>query len=369
MRTWHRRPSCALKTTLTSSLVFTAGFDRRSSDFQTRVSRRKAMATSPKASCRPVSDPTSHIEGRTEFSNNFLGPLLLAEGARILLECQLELFRSEAASLMCSRLHFDTWRLQERKEEYHQKKMKDDSNNLIFGSWGRGIEAIFGIFLSCLVSLISLSDELFPVLESYRRAALAFPIVTKSITTGILAGFGDLLAQTVENCFSLCADGEVGVSMVPSSAKYGERRWQCDKLRVASVFLEGVFISGPLMHYSYDFMESVIPIDDMTDSAHRKWFAAAAHVTVDGVFMDPVFIFTLMVITALIQGRASMLLKELKTDYFPAVQVSWLSSTLLTPMQFIAFRYLPLELRVLFMNIQDVLWIAIVSYMAHRLRK
>ena len=365
----HLRWSGALATTLISSLALPTGGGGPAVEYQSHAARRKVVAACPASSCQLAANAMSHIEGVPEFSTNISGPLLLAGDGRVQSDCPIELSAElfEGAPLGCFYVNVDKSPIQEKKEKCHHKFDKNESNNWFFWSWAFIIETIFGGLFSRLLSPTSLTGTVLSLIELYRRAVLAFPILTKSIFTGILGGCGDLLAQTVTKCFSLQTAEEEDVS-TDSSTKAGVRKFQFDRLRVASVTLEGFFISGPLMHYSYNFIELVIPIDDITGSPYKKSLAAALHVIIDAVFMDCVFIFTLMVCTSLIQGRASKIRRELQTEFFPAVQASWISSTVFSPMQFVAFRYSPLELRVLFMNIQDVLWNAIMSYMTHRSR-
>jgi hypothetical protein len=187
----------------------------------------------------------------------------------------------------------------------------------------------------------------------------SFPLVTKSITAAFIGGFGDLLAQIVES-YSL-----------ERKTKYtGKASSAFDGRRTFAIVVEGLCISGPMMHYAYDWLESVLPVHtpDPNDDLY-EWLAAMSHVLVDAILMDSFSVGTILVCTCILEGRGTELLSELKQDYIPTVKVSWASSLVFAPLQCTLFRFLHVNYRVLAMNIQDVVWNGMISYMAHRSRQ
>jgi hypothetical protein len=188
------------------------------------------------------------------------------------------------------------------------------------------------------------------VIPRYYENLQEWPVITKSSTASVIGGLGDLLAQ----CFE--------ISVLASSDHY-------DMYRALSVSLEGLFISGPLMHYSYEFLDSVLPIESEDGSNLEKWLIAIFQVALDCLVMDCVFVATLMITTAILEGRIRHVLSELKLEYWNGVKVSWASSAVFAPVQCCLFRYVPIMYRVLAMNVQDTVWNASISYVAHRSRK
>ena len=67
--------------------------------------------------------------------------------------------------------------------------------------------------------------------------------------------------------------------------------------------------------------------------------------------------------------KPKQILSQLRKDYTGAVKTSWATSILVLPFEFILFRWLPLSLRVLGMNLIDIVWEGMVSFMLHRRRR
>lgn len=53
-------------------------------------------------------------------------------------------------------------------------------------------------------------------------------------------------------------------------------------------------------------------------------------------------------------------------EFWPAVRGSWVVSFFFCPLQFVTFRYLPLEFRVLSVNVCDIAWTSVLSYFSHK---
>jgi hypothetical protein len=196
------------------------------------------------------------------------------------------------------------------------------------------------------------------------------PLLTKCLTAAIIGGLGDLSAQYTEHRMSVMSES------VYSSFKL-------DFMRQFGILVEAGFVSGPIMHYAFDLMEIWFPVHGDSDSNHReiekseklpmtfkaqKWCAALIHLLLDTVFLCPIFVLSMMVITSLVEGRIYSLPYELRYEFMGTFYTSTLASIVFMPMQLLAFRLLPINLRLLYMNAQDIFWNAIVSFMAHRSR-
>jgi hypothetical protein len=72
-----------------------------------------------------------------------------------------------------------------------------------------------------------------------------------------------------------------------------------------------------------------------------------------------------MCTTAVLEGHYETIPDELRNDFVSAVRASWKSSFLLAPAQLFSFVVLPKEFRVLAVNVQDIVWVAVVSYATH----
>jgi len=187
---------------------------------------------------------------------------------------------------------------------------------------------------------------------------------TKFLSAAILALVGDLCAQ------------KIGHYMNPMIST------KLDKRRMMAMFLDGLMFTGPLLHYVYELYEWILPTHDkviedgiaQTDkekssSARKRLLAVTAHVLFDNFVMIFAYISLLMITTGVMEGRASGIPNELKYDFIPAVKVSMRTSVMgLAPIQLLSFHFLPMKLRVLSVNILDVIWVTVMSYVTHRNR-
>jgi hypothetical protein len=184
----------------------------------------------------------------------------------------------------------------------------------------------------------------------------AHPVITKSVTAGVIGIFGDFMAQNLEAALHRRKRTMKQVYEPASAKTYDPRRG-------LSIALDGLLISGPLMHYGYQLFDRIIPI------AGGGSTAALLHVLLDSVFLDAFFVASTFVVTGCMEGYSfRQLLPQLRKDYLPALQASWATSLLVAPIEFACFRFLPLSLRVLAVNFIDVIWDAVISFMAHRSR-
>jgi hypothetical protein len=193
-------------------------------------------------------------------------------------------------------------------------------------------------------------------------------LLTKCLTAGFIGGIGDVCAQMFEHKMS------------------SNTRFALDCRRVFGIAFECTAISGPLMHHAYDFLERIVPIHDSeSDERHQldnasddhmdntispvhRWAAAIFHVLTDTFLLGPIYVLSIMATSSLFEGRMSTLKKQLAMDFLPTLKASIYSSLGFMPMQVLAFRMLPSHFRLLYMNIQDIFWNAVVSFMAHKSR-
>jgi hypothetical protein len=160
----------------------------------------------------------------------------------------------------------------------------------------------------------------------------------------------------------------------------------------------GSCVSGPMLHFVFEFYEYLMPIhcveecihknqeslmdndlsangDPETDADYeyqvskRQYVAALLHVAFDQIVMAFPYVAGMMIVTALVEGHGSKLADELEEEYMNNVKASWMAALGLAPFQFCAFRYLPSTWRVLAVNLQDIIWVMAMSYVTHRTRE
>lgn len=204
---------------------------------------------------------------------------------------------------------------------------------------------------------ISLKERL---VTRYLKLLETDALATKCVTAGLLSLVGDFFAQTYQS---------------------RSKKLHLNKLRAFALVFESTFLSGPLMHYAYDYMEQMLPISKSVLSfdeidvlaplqvfLRNQWTASFLHVAVDIMILGPLYVLSIMITSGLIEGNRSTIWPEFKLDFLPTVRASTITSILFSPIQMLAFKVLPVHLRLLYMNIQDIVWNSVVSFYAHRSR-
>uniref|UniRef100_A0A6V2E3J1 Uncharacterized protein n=1 Tax=Ditylum brightwellii TaxID=49249 RepID=A0A6V2E3J1_9STRA len=157
------------------------------------------------------------------------------------------------------------------------------------------------------------------------------------------------------------------------SCHSSKQKCMLDIRRTFSSIAEKIFISAPLTNCMYHILDKITPIHE-TSSGMYAWIAALGHLLVDILIMDSILVFTMMVVTSMLEGRrrkglsatTTTLWNDIQSNYRATVKASWISSTLMSPVQFLSFRYLPVQMRMLVVNVEDVVWDGVVSYQAHK---
>jgi hypothetical protein len=213
------------------------------------------------------------------------------------------------------------------------------------------------------------------------------PLLTKSVTSAVIGIMGDYMAQWIEYKFedkqvknissSTTTDFTTdvlhrgGSTSIASYRPFSKNNFlqsilsihgNYDLRRGIAIMGDGLFISGPLMHWGYGLFEKILPV-------HSN-LAAITHVIADSLILDTVFVATTLVGTGLMEGLNfhQEIVPQLKNDYIPSMKASCATSVGLAPLEFVCFRYLPVSLRTLAINGVDVVWSGVISFMTHRSR-
>lgn len=202
------------------------------------------------------------------------------------------------------------------------------------------------------------------LINIYNRLLDEHEIPTKSVTSGMIGIVGDFLAQYFEYWYG--------------SDNKTNKPFQVDQIRLLGLFIESAFIACPLLHYAYKCMEHLVPIHDEgkekngaeeTSNPWKEWIATFFHVFASICIVNPLSVLSMMVFTSIIEGRTATLTTELGSDFGPSLWVSVLASLLFVPFDLVAYKYLPLKFRCLYVDLEDIIWSCIVSVMIHRSRK
>ncbi|XP_021018986.1 peroxisomal membrane protein 2 [Mus caroli] len=168
-------------------------------------------------------------------------------------------------------------------------------------------------------------------LAQYLLLLKLYPVLTKAVSSGILSALGNLLAQTIE-----------------------KRKKDSQNLEVSGLLrylVYGLFVTGPLSHYLYLFMEYLVPPE-------VPW-ASVKRLLLDRLFFAPTFLLLFFFVMNLLEGKnVSVFVAKMRSGFWPALQMNW---RMWTPLQFININYVPLQFRVLFANMAALFWYAYLA--------
>lgn len=213
-------------------------------------------------------------------------------------------------------------------------------------------------------------------ISSWYMGLLAWsPLFTKAVTTATIGFLGDGTAQYLETRFLESPQESHNADNDPKRSRKGADGCSSDshswlknynRRRGLSVFGENIFVSGPLLHFAYNAMEDLLPT---TFGGRSAILAALGHALIDNFVLDTIFLSLTLVTTGIAEGYIREIIPQFRKDFLPTLKVGWVTGMCLIPVQFVLFRFFPLSLRVLGVNIIDVFWEAYISFMVHRRRR
>jgi peroxisomal membrane protein 2 len=166
--------------------------------------------------------------------------------------------------------------------------------------------------------------------EKYNYHLVENPVITKSITGGVIAFTADVLCQTY---FPL-----------PKDAKkpWKERmNWK----RALNFTIINTFIVPGLSHYWYGFLSTKIVGNTM--------FAAVKRVAIDQSIFAPCIIPVFLGGMLILDGKPEQVVPKLKADWWDTMLANY---SLWIPAQLINFRFVPPHYRVLWANMVGFFW-------------
>jgi len=206
---------------------------------------------------------------------------------------------------------------------------------------------------------------------------------TKCISAGVLGLVADIFAQEIGHYLTTRENGDKNSSqsMLAACTEFLAVLTRLDKRRMLAMFFDGALTTGPLLHYVYAWYERILPIpevdalsftsvEEKRKAIRQRFGIASIHVLFDNFVMAILYVFLMMITTATLEGKYATIPHEIRHDFYPAICASWKASCMgLAPMQLLSFHFLPMELRVLAVNVQDVIWVTVMSFVTHRNRQ
>jgi len=171
----------------------------------------------------------------------------------------------------------------------------------------------------------------------YSRKLDTHPLLTKAVTSCLIAQSGDLFSQYVEQ------------------RRSNTITFKWDMVRTARIGLLGFALVAPVVHYWYGSLARFFPGSTASVVAKRVFW--------DQAFFSPLFLPTWLTSLWMLEGQSvsdisDMLCAEVPTALI-ANWVVWI------PAQIVNFRYAPVKFQVLFSNVVALGWNAYLSFTAH----
>jgi hypothetical protein len=128
-----------------------------------------------------------------------------------------------------------------------------------------------------------------------------------------------------------------------------------DWARTGRMWLIGIAIVAPILHYWYNFLNKMVP-DPSTKGALIRVFIDQVVFAPAGICIFFTSIFTL-------EGRLNELKEHLSNVLWPTLQNNW---KLWIPAMFITFRVIPHHYQVLWVNCVSLIWNTYMSWVGHQ---
>ncbi|XP_054630819.1 peroxisomal membrane protein 2 [Dunckerocampus dactyliophorus] len=172
-------------------------------------------------------------------------------------------------------------------------------------------------------------------LQQYLFLLKKYPILTKSVTSGILSALGNLLSQILEARKKSKNDAVKEIDLA-GAARYA---------------IYGLLITGPVSHYFYQLMEVWMP--------GTEPYCALKRLLLDRLVFAPGFLLLFYFVMTILEAKGlDDFMKKIQRSYWTALKMNW---KVWTPFQFINVNFVPVQFRVLFANMIALFWYAYLA--------
>jgi protein Mpv17 len=200
------------------------------------------------------------------------------------------------------------------------------------------------IFITKLVGVLSMIGK------SYSYHLESRPILTKSITAGIIFGLSDYLAQCIEGKSDGTSSdaGNVNGSMVAS---------RFDWTRLLATTLVGLLYFGPAAHYWYEWIFRLFPSTSLLSTMYKAFWGQ--------VLFGPSFTCIFFATSLLQAGDFSLQAwwRKIRTD----LPGAWVAGVGYWPIiDLFSYSIVPVKLIPLFINMASLVWTIYLSLVANK---
>ena len=214
-----------------------------------------------------------------------------------------------------------------------------------------------------------------------------YPLITKAITTAFIGMVGDSLAQleqhrryrekkrriTTTDISNKNNDNGTDNNTKTTKMNNYFNDFHYNKRRCLVNIITNLFITTSIYHYGYDMLEYYLPSSKLLQ------------VGIDCIIFDALFVLLFYISANTIEKngeeeREKIQRKQQQSNnrnnnykenlshtsmILAAILATWKVDLYLVPIEYILFGYFPLKVRVLGMNVIDLVWDGIVSFVIH----
>jgi peroxisomal membrane protein 2 len=179
----------------------------------------------------------------------------------------------------------------------------------------------------------------------YNQCLNRRPVVTKSLTAGVIVSLGDIVGQ----CMELAA------SSPSSSESTSNFPLAFDVVRLARFCSMGMFLQAPVTHYYYLALDRHLP-----PTPNSPWtLTTFVKLFIDQTTYAPAFLFAVFLYLGILEGDPwNVIWTKLQSEYFSTMVANW---KLWIPATLLNMAYVPPQFRVLYCNVIFFGWSIFLS--------
>lgn len=184
-------------------------------------------------------------------------------------------------------------------------------------------------------------------LRRYDRAAQNHPLATKCATCLVGFAIGDVVAQSISR------PPRVPITTDGMTIQHPSMFDGIDPMRTVRMALFGALVAAPQMHVFFHWLEKIVMPKNPTHP-----LAVASKVAADQLINSPIGTMTFFAWTQSLRGTPDRIASEVSEKLVPTTLAGW---RLWPAAQAINFFMIPIQYRVIFINIVAVGWTCMLS--------
>jgi peroxisomal membrane protein 2 len=179
----------------------------------------------------------------------------------------------------------------------------------------------------------------------YNQCLNRRPVVTKSITAGVIVSLGDLVGQ----CMALASSSSISSGLTINSPL------TFDVVRLARFCSMGLFLQAPVTHYYYLALDHYLP-----PTPNNPWtWVTFVKLFIDQTTYAPAFLFAVFLYLGILEGDSwNVMWTKIQSDYVSTMVANW---KLWIPATLLNMAYIPPQFRVLYCNAIFFVWSIFLS--------